>query len=129
MSAFPPALSLTRFQGRQLDHAPPPLATLVRLHLEQPALLKDPKFAVFIDGGVSRGTEYAASWTFTKSVLLTVSSSVLKALCLGAKGVGLGRVTLYAQVRTTLSQKARMADIEMLPDVLRRRGSDSRHRE
>ncbi|KAK4703259.1 L-lactate dehydrogenase (cytochrome), partial [Phenoliferia sp. Uapishka_3] len=70
---------LSNHGGRQLDFSPPPLATLVRLRLEQPALLEDPKFEVFVDGGVSRGTD------------------VLKALCLGAKGVGLGRVFLYAQ--------------------------------
>ncbi|KAM0748302.1 L-mandelate dehydrogenase, partial [Meredithblackwellia eburnea MCA 4105] len=70
---------LSNHGGRQLDHAPPPLATLVRLREEKPALLEDSKFDVFIDGGVSRGTD------------------VLKALCLGAKGVGLGRVMLYAQ--------------------------------
>lgn len=37
------------------------------------------KFEIFIDGGVSRGTE------------------VVKALCLGANGVGVGRGFLYAQ--------------------------------
>lgn len=37
------------------------------------------RFAVYMDGGVRRGTD------------------VLKALCLGAKAVGLGRSFLYAQ--------------------------------
>jgi L-lactate dehydrogenase (cytochrome) len=40
--------------------------------------LDDKKFHVFVDGGVRRGTD------------------VLKALCLGASGVGLGRPFLYA---------------------------------
>ncbi|KAK4058620.1 hypothetical protein OIO90_000064 [Microbotryomycetes sp. JL221] len=70
---------LSNHGGRQLDHSPPPLATLVRLRREKPELLQDSKFDVFIDGGVHRGTD------------------VLKALCLGAKGVGLGRPFLYAQ--------------------------------
>ncbi|ORY79747.1 FMN-dependent dehydrogenase-domain-containing protein [Leucosporidium creatinivorum] len=70
---------LSTHGGRQLDHSPPPMATLVRLRKERPDLLKDENFDVFIDGGVHRGTD------------------VLKALCLGAKGVGLGRTFLYAQ--------------------------------
>ncbi|KAM0792589.1 hypothetical protein ACM66B_005250 [Microbotryomycetes sp. NB124-2] len=70
---------LSNHGGRQLDHSPPPLATLVRLRKEKPELLTDAKFDVFIDGGIHRGTD------------------VLKALCLGAKGVGLGRPFLYAQ--------------------------------
>lgn len=43
-----------------------------------PEILKDPKFQVFIDGGVRRGAD------------------VLKALCLGASAVGLGRPFIYA---------------------------------
>lgn len=42
-----------------------------------PALLD--KIEVYVDGGVRRGTD------------------VVKALCLGARGVGLGRPILYAQ--------------------------------
>ncbi len=48
---------LSNHGGRQLDGAPPPLATLVRLRQEQPALLEDKSFDVYIDGGVQRGTE------------------------------------------------------------------------
>ncbi|KAJ7282975.1 L-mandelate dehydrogenase, partial [Mycena rebaudengoi] len=70
---------LSNHGGRQLDHAPPPMATLVRLRQTAPHLLDDPKFEVYVDGGVTRG------------------SDVLKAICLGAKGVGLGRTMLYAQ--------------------------------
>lgn len=52
---------------------------MLRLHLERPDLLQDPKFQVHIDGGIQRGTD------------------VLKALCLGASSVGLGRAVLYSQ--------------------------------
>lgn len=48
---------LSNHGGRQLDSAPPPLATLVRLRQQKPDLLDDPKFDVYIDGGVRRGTE------------------------------------------------------------------------
>ncbi|KAM0747157.1 L-mandelate dehydrogenase [Meredithblackwellia eburnea MCA 4105] len=65
--------------GRQLDGAPPAISTLIHLRRRNAALLEDPKFEVYIDGGVRRGTD------------------VLKALCLGARGVGLGRAIIYAQ--------------------------------
>jgi L-lactate dehydrogenase (cytochrome) len=52
------------------------MTILHELHLRRPDLLR--KHEVYIDGGVTRGTD------------------VLKALCLGAKGVGLGRAFLYA---------------------------------
>lgn len=51
--------------------------TLLEIVEVDPTLTKD--IEVYIDGGVRRGTD------------------VLKALCLGAKGVGLGRPFLYAQ--------------------------------
>lgn len=66
-------------QGRQLEYAPPPIATLLRINRERPELLHDPKFQIHLDGGIRRGTD------------------VLKALCLGASSVGLGRPTLYSQ--------------------------------
>ncbi|KAK4057518.1 hypothetical protein OIO90_001587 [Microbotryomycetes sp. JL221] len=73
------AVILSNHGGRQLDGSAPPIATLIRTRELYPELLKDPKFEVYIDGGVRRGTD------------------VLKALCLGAKGVGLGRAMIYAQ--------------------------------
>lgn len=64
--------------GRQLDFSRAPLEVLA----DTMPILKekhlDDKLEVFIDGGVRRGTD------------------ILKALCLGAKGVGLGRPFLYA---------------------------------
>ncbi|SCU86780.1 LADA_0E00254g1_1 [Lachancea dasiensis] len=64
--------------GRQLDFARAPLEVLAEA---MPILREqrlDDKLEVFIDGGVRRGTD------------------ILKALCLGAKGVGIGRPFLYA---------------------------------
>jgi glutamate synthase domain-containing protein 2 len=52
------------------------MTVLHELHQKRPDLLR--KHEVYIDGGVTRGTD------------------VLKALCLGARGVGLGRAFLYA---------------------------------
>ncbi|ODV84175.1 hypothetical protein CANARDRAFT_29333 [[Candida] arabinofermentans NRRL YB-2248] len=64
--------------GRQLDFAMPPLEILI----ESKKLLKeknlDANFDIFVDGGIRRG------------------SDIIKALCLGAAGVGLGRPFLYA---------------------------------
>ena len=51
------------------------MTILHELQDRRPDLVKDKE--VWIDGGVTRGTD------------------VLKALCLGAKGVGLGRAFLY----------------------------------
>lgn len=87
-----------RLKGRQLDFAPPPIATLVRLRRERPSLLSDPAFEVYLDGGVTRGTEYVLNFNLKfghiSQILL---HSVLKAIALGAKGVGIGRTMLYAQ--------------------------------
>lgn len=72
------AVVLSNHGGRQLDYSRPPIDVLAEL---MPQLKKhglENKIEVFIDGGIRRG------------------SDVLKALCLGAKGVGLGRSFLYA---------------------------------
>ncbi|KAL5527651.1 hypothetical protein ACEPAG_6452 [Sanghuangporus baumii] len=61
--------------GRSLDFAPAPMTVLYELHQRRPDLIKNKE--VYIDGGVTRGT------------------NVLKALCLGARGVGMGRAFLY----------------------------------
>lgn len=67
---------LSNHGGRELDFSPAPMEVLYELRQRRPDLLK--KHEVYIDGGVTRGTD------------------VLKALCLGARGVGLGRAFLYA---------------------------------
>jgi len=63
--------------GRQLDYSMPTVEVLYRLRMQRPDVFD--KLEVFIDGGIRRGTD------------------VLKALCLGARAVGLGRPFLFAQ--------------------------------
>lgn len=62
--------------GRAADTAQPTIVTLAEIRLHYPFILEE--MEVFIDGGVRRGTD------------------ILKAICLGAKGVGLGRPFFYA---------------------------------
>ncbi|KAJ7706039.1 FMN-dependent dehydrogenase-domain-containing protein [Mycena rosella] len=68
---------LSNHGGRQLEYSLPPLEVLYKLRKQRPDVFD--KVEVYIDGGVQRGTD------------------VLKALCLGATAVGLGRAFLYAQ--------------------------------
>lgn len=89
------AVVLSNHGGRQLDllvvagftpllpsptnrSANAPLKTLYDVRQNAPHLLGRSDFSVFIDGGIRRGTD------------------VLKALCLGANAVGLGRPFIYA---------------------------------
>ena len=69
---------LSNHGGRQLDFAP----SAVEVLAETMAVLRERglegKIEVYVDGGVRRGTD------------------IIKALCLGAKGVGIGRPFLYA---------------------------------
>jgi L-lactate dehydrogenase (cytochrome) len=58
--------------------ADPPLKTLHDLNHYSPGTLEEKDFQVFVDGGIRRGTD------------------ILKALCLGASAVGLGRPFIYA---------------------------------
>lgn len=69
------SIILSNHGGRELDFAPSPMMVLYEMHQKRPDLLK--RHEVYIDGGVRRGTD------------------VLKALCLGARGVGLGRPFLW----------------------------------
>ena len=67
---------LSNHGGRAMDTAPPSIHTLLEIRKYCPEVLG--KLEVFVDGGIRRGTD------------------VVKALCLGAKGVGLGRPPLFA---------------------------------
>lgn len=70
---------LSNHGGRQLDFAMPPVEILAESRtLLRKNNIRDDEFMLFIDGGVRRG------------------SDIVKALCLGANGVGLGRPFLYA---------------------------------
>ncbi|CAK3974668.1 Cytochrome b2, mitochondrial [Lecanosticta acicola] len=66
---------LSNHGGRAADTAPPAIHTLLEIRKFCPSVFD--KIEVWVDGGIKRGTD------------------VVKALCLGAKGVGLGRQPLY----------------------------------
>ncbi|KAI0932367.1 hypothetical protein AcW1_000485 [Taiwanofungus camphoratus] len=67
---------LSNHGGRQMEYSLPPMEVLYKLRQQRPDIFD--KLEVYIDGGVRRGTD------------------VLKALCLGAKAVGLGRPFHFA---------------------------------
>ncbi|KAH7141869.1 FMN-dependent dehydrogenase-domain-containing protein [Dactylonectria macrodidyma] len=67
---------LSNHGGRQLDHAPSPVQVLLEIKQRDPHIFTSTQ--VYVDGGVMRGTD------------------VVKALCLGARAVGIGRGFLYA---------------------------------
>jgi L-lactate dehydrogenase (cytochrome) len=67
---------LSNHGGRNLDTSPPPILLLLELHKCCPEVFD--KMEVFVDGGIMRGTD------------------IFKALCLGAKAVGIGRGFLFA---------------------------------
>jgi isopentenyl diphosphate isomerase/L-lactate dehydrogenase-like FMN-dependent dehydrogenase len=69
------AIILSNHGGRALDTAPPALHTLMEIRKYCPEVLE--KVEVWVDGGIKRGTD------------------VVKALCLGARGVGIGRAALF----------------------------------
>lgn len=66
---------LSNHGGRAADTAPPPVYTLLEIRRHAPRVLE--RLEVYVDGGIRRGTD------------------VVKALCLGAKAVGIGRAALY----------------------------------
>ncbi|TPX15635.1 uncharacterized protein E0L32_004333 [Thyridium curvatum] len=66
---------LSNHGGRALDTAPPAVHTLLEIRKYCPEVLD--KIDVWVDGGIRRGTD------------------VVKALCLGAKAVGVGRAALW----------------------------------
>ncbi|ERT01297.1 hypothetical protein HMPREF1624_02539 [Sporothrix schenckii ATCC 58251] len=70
------AIILSNHGGRALDTAPPSLHTLLEIRKYCPEVFDH--LEVWVDGGIKRGTD------------------VVKALCLGAKGVGIGRAPLWA---------------------------------
>ncbi|KAL1897040.1 hypothetical protein Sste5346_004245 [Sporothrix stenoceras] len=70
------AIILSNHGGRALDTAPPAMHTLLEIRKYCPEVFDH--IEVWIDGGVKRGTD------------------VVKALCLGAKAVGVGRAALWA---------------------------------
>ncbi|KAF4544535.1 Mitochondrial cytochrome b2 protein [Lasiodiplodia theobromae] len=69
------AIILSNHGGRAMDTAPPAVHTLLEIRKYCPEVFD--KIEVWVDGGIKRGTD------------------VVKALCLGAKAVGVGRAALY----------------------------------
>ncbi|GKT54876.1 L-lactate dehydrogenase [Colletotrichum tofieldiae] len=69
------AIILSNHGGRALDTAPPAVHTLLEIRKYCPEVFD--KIEVWVDGGIKRGTD------------------VVKALCLGAKAVGIGRAALF----------------------------------
>ena len=70
------AIVLSNHGGRSLDTAPAPVLVLLELQKCCPEVFD--RMEVFVDGGIMRGTD------------------IFKALCLGAKAVGIGRGFLFA---------------------------------
>ncbi|CAK7244561.1 MAG: hypothetical protein STHCBS139747_006105 [Sporothrix thermara] len=70
------AIILSNHGGRALDTAPPAMHTLLEIRKYCPEVFDH--IEVWVDGGIKRGTD------------------VVKALCLGAKAVGVGRAALWA---------------------------------
>lgn len=71
------AVILSNHGGRALDTAPPAVHTLLECRKYCPEVLDSKEFEVWVDGGIRRGTD------------------VVKALCLGARAVGIGRAPLW----------------------------------
>ena len=67
---------LSNHGGRNLDFSPPSILLLLEMHKNCPEIFR--RMEVYVDGGIRRGGD------------------ILKALCLGAKAVGMGRTFLYA---------------------------------
>lgn len=71
---------LSNHGGRAADTAPPSIHTLLEIRKYAPEVLRSVEHGgldVWLDGGIKRGTD------------------VVKALCLGAKAVGIGRAALW----------------------------------
>ncbi|KAL1648712.1 hypothetical protein SLS58_001887 [Diplodia intermedia] len=69
------AIILSNHGGRAMDTAPPAVHTLLEIRKYCPDVFD--RVEVWVDGGIKRGTD------------------VVKALCLGAKAVGIGRAALF----------------------------------
>ncbi|KAI0008914.1 FMN-dependent dehydrogenase-domain-containing protein [Xylariaceae sp. FL0662B] len=69
------AVILSNHGGRALDTAPPAVHTLLEIRKYCPDVFKH--IEVWVDGGIKRGTD------------------IVKALCLGARAVGIGRAALF----------------------------------
>lgn len=69
-------IMLSNHGGRNLDFSPPAILLLLEMHKNCPEIFD--RMEVYVDGGIRRGGD------------------IVKALCLGAKAVGIGRTFLYS---------------------------------
>jgi L-lactate dehydrogenase (cytochrome) len=76
MEAGVDGILLSNHGGRNLDYSPPSLLLLLEMHKLCPQVFE--RMEVYVDGGIRRGGD------------------ILKALCLGARAVGIGRSFLYS---------------------------------
>ncbi|KZS87413.1 hypothetical protein SISNIDRAFT_446833 [Sistotremastrum niveocremeum HHB9708] len=86
--------------GRQMEYSLPSIEVLNLLRKQRPDVFQ--RLEVYVDGGFRRGTE------------------VLKALCLGAKAVGLGRPFLYANAaygENGIVKTIRILERELITDM------------
>lgn len=74
-SPYVSGIILSNHGGRALDSAPPAIHTLLEIRKYCPQVFA--KTEVYVDGGIKRGGD------------------IVKALCLGARGVGIGRAALF----------------------------------
>ena len=89
------AVYLSNHGGRQLDFAPSSIKTLLEIRKFCPDIMRT--IDIYLDGGVSRG------------------SDVVKAICLGAKAVGLGRPFMYSLSGYGTDGVNRAIESEFLP--------------
>lgn len=89
---------LSNHGGRQLDFARPAIEVLVETMSALRAKGWENKIEVYVDGGVRRATD------------------ILKALCLGAKGVGIGRPFIYAM--SSYGENGIVKAIQLLKDEM-----------
>ena len=78
MDAGMDGILISNHGGRNLDTSPPSIVTLLELHKRCPEIFS--QMEVYLDSGIRRGTD------------------ILKAVCLGATAVGMGRSVLFAAI-------------------------------
>ncbi|CAG8891096.1 unnamed protein product [Penicillium egyptiacum] len=95
MKAGLDGILLSNHGGRNLDTSPPSIITLLEIHRRCPEVFD--RMEVYVDSGIRRGTD------------------ILKAVCLGATAVGMGRSMLFA---TNYGQEGVEHLIDIMQDEL-----------
>ncbi|KAL2809987.1 FMN-dependent dehydrogenase-domain-containing protein [Aspergillus granulosus] len=95
MEAGLDGILLSNHGGRNLDTSPPSIITLLELHKRCPEIFD--RMEIYVDSGIRRGTD------------------ILKAVCLGATAVGMGRSMLFA---TNYGQEGVEHLIDIMQDEL-----------